>query len=139
MIWGLSNNTNICLKVDELWIFVASKANKRRLIYANCHESGGVVEFVWGDKSVRTTKRLRKKLISSDIHNTRKKHIVGIESDNCDLRHCRRRIFRRFCSFSKKILRYSLNLPDKALLQRKPAEYIEKFEKDHGVSEDEKN
>ena len=116
-----------CLEVDELWTFVGSKANKKWLIYAYCRESGEIVAYVWGDRSAKTANRLHKKLkllavtydriatddwnafiktFSTDVHDTGKKHTVGIEGNNCRLRHRMRRIFRRSCNFSKKLLNH---------------------------------
>ena len=115
------------LEVDEFWTFVGSKENKKWLIYAYDRESGEIVAYVWGDRSAKTAKRLREKLkqldvtydkIASDdwaafakafngsVHDIGKKHTVGIEGNNCRIRHSMRRVFRRSCNFSKKQLHH---------------------------------
>jgi len=115
------------LEVDELWTFVGSKANKKWLIYAYDRESGEIVAYVWGDRSTKTANRLREKLkqlgvtydhiatddwdafikaFSADVHDTGKKYTVGIEGNNCRLRHRMRRVFRKSCNFSKKLLNH---------------------------------
>jgi len=76
---------------------------------------------------VKTAKRLRKKLrdlgvtydciasdkweafVSAFCEGTQligKAHTVGIEGNNCRLRHRMRRIFRSSCNFSKKLLNH---------------------------------
>ena len=112
------------LEIDELWTFVKSKANKRWLIYAYDRDSGEIVAYVWGDRSAKTANRLREKLkelgvtydriatddwdafikaFGADVHDIGKRHTVGIEGNNCRLRHRMRRIFRKSCNFSKKL------------------------------------
>ena len=112
------------LEVDELWTFVGSKANRKWLIYAYDRDSGEIVAYVWGDRSAKTANRLREKIIalgvtydriatddwesfiktfSVDAHDIGKQHTVGIEGNNCRLRHRMRRIFRKSCNFSKKL------------------------------------
>jgi IS1 family transposase/transposase-like protein len=116
-----------CLEVDEFWTYVGSKSNKVWLIYAYDRESGEIVAYVWGKRDLKTAKKLRKKLISlgvsygsiasdnwnsfitafeGDNHLTGKKHTVGIEGNNCRLRHRIRRAFRKTCCFSKKMLNH---------------------------------
>ena len=103
------------LEVDELWTFVASKACKKWLIYAYDRDTGEIVAYVWGDRSAKTAKRLREKLkklgvtysriatddwesfiktFNSDSHDVGKAHTVGIEGNNCRVRHRMRRVFR---------------------------------------------
>ncbi|MDR1443272.1 MAG: IS1 family transposase, partial [Treponema sp.] len=41
-----------------------------------------------------------------DHHLVGKKHTVGIEGNNCRLRHRIRRVFRRTCCFSKSIVNH---------------------------------
>jgi len=112
------------LEVDELWTFVGSKANKKWLIYAYDRDSGEIVAYVWGDRSAKTANRLREKIIAlgvtydriatddwesfikafgADAHDVGKQHTVGIEGNNCRLRHRMRRFFRKSCNFSKKL------------------------------------
>jgi len=112
------------LEVDELWTFVGSKANRKWLIYAYDRDSGEIVAYVWGDRSAKTANRLREKIIAlgvtydriatddweafiktfgADAHDVGKQYTVGIEGNNCRLRHRMRRIFRKSCNFSKKL------------------------------------
>jgi IS1 family transposase/transposase-like protein len=116
-----------CLEVDELWTFVGSKANRQWLIYAYDREGGEIVAYVWGDRSATTAKRLRDRLkelgvtydfiatddwesfvktFSVDSHIIGKQHTVGIEGNNCRLRHRMRRIFRKSCNFSKNLINH---------------------------------
>jgi IS1 family transposase/transposase-like protein len=115
------------LETDELWTFVGSKRRRHRLIYAYDRESSGIVAYVWGDRSAKTANRLREKLKSlgvtydriatddwdsfiktfaEDEHDVGKEHTVGIEGNNCRLRHRMRRIFRKTCNFSKKLVNH---------------------------------
>lgn len=116
-----------CLEVDELWTFVGSKKNRKWLIYAYDRESGEIVAYVWGDRSAKTAKRFRNKIVqlgltfdriasddwkafikifTSDIHDIGKKYTVAIEGNNFRLRHRMRRLFRRSCNFSKKLINH---------------------------------
>jgi IS1 family transposase/transposase-like protein len=118
-----------CLEVDELWTFVGSKANKQWLIYAYDRDSGEIVAYVWGSRDAKTAKDLRDKLrelgitydriatddwesfvktFNADTHDIGKQHTVGIEGNNCRLRHRMRRIFRKSCNFSKKLINHQL-------------------------------
>jgi IS1 family transposase/transposase-like protein len=113
-----------CLEVDEFWTYVGKKSNKLWLIYAYHRSTGEIVAFVWGKRNLKTAKKLRKKLSSlgvifdtvysdnwesfcgaftADNHITGKANTVGIEGNNCRLRHRIRRAFRKTCCFSKKI------------------------------------
>ncbi|MDR1929181.1 MAG: IS1 family transposase, partial [Treponema sp.] len=42
------------------------------------------------------------RIATDDCHDVGKEHTVGIEGNNCRLRHRIRRAFRRTCCFSKK-------------------------------------
>ena len=87
-------------------------------------ETGEIVAYVWGNRDLATAKRLKLKLkqlgvsytcISSDHWDSfvttfkeckqliGKFFTVGIEGNNCRLRHRIRRGFRRSCNFSKKL------------------------------------
>jgi IS1 family transposase/transposase-like protein len=111
------------LEVDEFWTYVGNKKNKKWLIYAYHRASGEIVAFVWGKRNLKTAKMLRGKLtelgitfdtvysdkwesfcgaFASDNHETGKVNTVGIEGNNCRLRHRIRRAFRKTCCFSKK-------------------------------------
>jgi IS1 family transposase len=102
--------------VDEFWTYVGEKKNKVWLIYAYDRESGEIVSFVWGKRDLKTARKLRKRLLASRISYDRictdnwesfiiaitgKYCTVGIEGNNCRLRHRIRRAFRKTCCFSK--------------------------------------
>ena len=112
------------LEVDEFWTYVGRKTNKVWLIYAYHRESGEIVAYVWGKRDIKTASKLRKRLKRLGITYTRiasdewdsfltafkadklltgKKYTVGIEGNNCRLRHRIRRAFRKTCCFSKKL------------------------------------
>ncbi|MDR2470236.1 MAG: IS1 family transposase [Tannerella sp.] len=112
------------LEVDEFWTYVGNKKNKVWLIYACHRETGEIVAHVWGKRNFKTAKKLRNKLdelnvsfdtVCSDVWESflkafkndnliiGKKNIVGIEGNNCRLRHRIRRAFRKTCCFSKKM------------------------------------
>ncbi|CAM0816742.1 transposase [Acinetobacter baumannii] len=112
------------LEVDEFWTFVGNKNNKQWLIYAFHRETGEIVAYVWGKRDLATVQRLKTKLKQLGIHYTRiasdhwdsfitafknckqsigKFFTVGIEGNNCKIRHRIRRGFRRSRNFSKKI------------------------------------
>ena len=121
------------LEVDEFWTYVGNKKNKKWLIYAYHRSSGEIVAFVWGKRNLNTAKRLRSELTAlgvsfdtvfsdswesfkgafvADNHITGKENTVGIEGNNCRLRHRVRRAFRKTCCFSKKLFNHmkALNL-----------------------------
>jgi IS1 family transposase/transposase-like protein len=116
-----------CLEIDEFWTYVGCKTNKIWLIYAYHRESGEIVAFVWGKRDLETAKKLRERLkalgitydcvaidhwesfmtaFSEDQKLVGKEHTVGIEGNNCRLRHRVRRAFRRTCCFSKELLNH---------------------------------
>jgi IS1 family transposase len=85
------------------------------------------VAYVWGKRDLKTAKKLRKKIkqlgisydwiatddwdsfiavFAEDNHKTGKEHTVGIEGNNCRLRHRVRRAFRRTSCFSKKLFNH---------------------------------
>jgi insertion element IS1 protein InsB len=113
-----------CLEIDEFWTYVGRKTNKIWLIYAYERGSGEIVAYVWGKRDLKTAKKLRKRLkelgityeyaaidewesfvtaFREDEELVGKEYTVGIEGDNCRLRHRIRRVFRRTCCFSKKL------------------------------------
>ena len=115
------------LEIDEFWTYVGRKTNKVWLIYAYHRESGEIVAYVWGKRDTKTAAELRKQLqllgvsydsIASDEWNSfltafgednlliGKHYTVGIEGNNCRLRHRVRRAFRKTCCFSKKLLNH---------------------------------
>src|SRR5215469_8251477 len=96
------------LEVDEFWTYVGRKTNKIWLIYAYHRESGEIVAYVWGKRDLKTATKLRKRLqrlgitynrIASDEWDsfltafgedellTGKRYTIGIEGNNCRLRH----------------------------------------------------
>jgi IS1 family transposase len=85
------------------------------------------VAYVWGKRDIKTAKKLRKRIqelgisygqiatdqwdsflavFGEDEHMVGKKHTVGIEGNNCRLRHRLRRVFRRTCCFSKSLVNH---------------------------------
>jgi IS1 family transposase len=112
------------LEVDEFWTYVKKKSNKVWLIYAYDRGSREIVAYVWGKRNLKTARALRKKLTESGVTYTKictddwqsfvtafkednhiigKANTVGIEGNNCRLRHRIRRTFRKTCCFSKKM------------------------------------
>jgi len=110
------------LEVDEFWTYVGKKKNKKWLIYAYDRETGEIVAWVWGKRDAKTAKALRSKLdelglsfdeiatddwkrfkkaFKKDKHLIGKRFTVGIEGNNCRLRHRSRRFVRKTCCFSK--------------------------------------
>ena len=113
-----------CLEIDEFWTYVGRKTDKMWLIYAYHRETGEIVACVWGKRDLGTAKKLRERLgklgisydriavddwdsfqtaFKEDEQSVGKKHTVGIEGNNCRLRHRLRRVFRKSCCFSKKL------------------------------------
>jgi insertion element IS1 protein InsB len=113
--------------VDEFWTYVGKKAEKVWLIYAYHRETGEIVAWVWGKRDTATARQLKKQLQSNGVHYGRihmddwrsfkkvfgsescrigKVHTVGIEGNNCRLRHRIRRAFRKTCNFSKKLINH---------------------------------
>ena len=87
--------------------------------------------YVWGKRDLRTAKKLRKQLkelnitydsiatddsksfkttFKEDNHLIEKAYTVGIEGNNCKLRHRIKRAFRKTCCFSKKQIKSSKDL-----------------------------
>jgi IS1 family transposase len=110
------------LETDEFWTCAGKKKNKVWLIYAYHRESGEIVAYVWGKRDIKTAKKLRERIkglgiscgrvctdnrdsflavFGEDAHSAGKAHTVGIEGNNCRLRHRIRRAFRMTCCFSK--------------------------------------
>ena len=112
------------LEVDEFWTYAGNKKNRQWLIYAYHRASGEIVAWVWGRRDLKTARKLRQKIVSmgisydrvctdnwesflavfaQDNHIAGKSDTVGIEGNNCRLRHRIRRVFRKTCCFSKKL------------------------------------
>jgi IS1 family transposase len=85
------------------------------------------VAYGWGKRDRKTAEKLRNRLrrlgisyerivtdngdrflsvFGEDKHEGGKEHTVGIEGNNCRMRHRIRRAFRRTCCFSKKVLNH---------------------------------
>ena len=115
------------LAIDEFHTFVGSKKNKMWLIYAYCRAYKEIVCYVWGRRNNKTVRYLKQKLSDLGIsfgvffsdglrafvsafrglkHIIGKKSTVGIEGNNCLLRHRIMRAFRRTCNFSKKMINH---------------------------------
>ena len=115
------------LEVHEFWTYVGKKARKLWLIYAYHRETGEIVAWAWGKRNYIKAKKLRQKIesfgisfdriytddwnsftkaFSKDVHVIGKRDTVGIEGNNCRLRHRIRRAFRKTCCFSKKLLNH---------------------------------
>lgn len=111
------------LEVDELWSYISSKDQKKWLLYAYHRETGEIVAWVWGKRDTKTARKLRTKLkklglkyhtivsdnwksfikaFEEDNHLIGKEFTVGIEGNNCRIRHRMKRLFRKSCCFSKK-------------------------------------
>ena len=92
------------------------------MIYAHHRETGEIVAYVWGKRDLTTVKRLKLKLKQLDVSYTRissdnwdrfvttfkkckqligKFFTVGIEGNNCRLRHRIKRGFRRIVTSQK--------------------------------------
>ena len=114
------------LEVDEFRP-VGKKKRKLWLVYAYHRETGEIVAWIWGRRNFKTAEKLRQKItalgvsfdtiytddwnsfikaFSNDTHVIGKEYTVGIEGNNCRLRHRIRRAFRRTCCFSKKLLNH---------------------------------
>ena len=115
------------LEVDEFWTYVGNKKHKVWLIYAYDRQSGEIVAYVWGKRDLKTAKKLKNRLkelsiiydtictdkwnsfvtvFHGDNHLVGKEYTVGIEGNNCRLRHRIRRAFRKTCCFSKKLFNH---------------------------------
>ena len=112
-----------CLEVDEFWTYVYRKKRKVWLIYAYDRATNEIVAYVWCKRDLKTAKKLRERLkqlkvsycsismdnwdsfitaFKQDNKQFGKQHTVGIEGNNCRLRHRLKRAVRRTCCFSKK-------------------------------------
>jgi IS1 family transposase len=115
------------LEIDEFWTYVGRKTNKVWLIYAYHRGTGEIVAYVWGKRDLKTAKKLRKRLkrlgitydeigmdewdsfitaFQEDKKRVGKENTVGIEGNNCRIRHRIRRAFRKTCCFSKKLFNH---------------------------------
>lgn len=111
------------IEIDEFWTYVQKKSNKIWLIYAYCRKNNEIIAYVWGKRDLATAKLLRNKIIQlgvtydyisidkwdsfliafeQDKKLIGKFHTLGIERNNCRLRHRVKRAVRNSCNFSKK-------------------------------------
>ena len=117
----------VCIEIDEFWTFVGSKEQKVWLIYAYHRKTGEIIAWDWGKRNLSTAKKLKKRLRELSITYDQvftdnwisfiktfctdnlvigKKNTIGIEGNNCRLRHRVRRAFRKTCCFSKNLLNH---------------------------------
>jgi IS1 family transposase/transposase-like protein len=110
-----------CLEVDELWTYVGRKSRKIWLITLTIEKQVKSLRLVCRKRDLKTAGKLKKKLSDSIISYgsiatddwdsfvstfKRETHLIGIEGNNCRLRHRIRRVFRKTCCFSKKLLNH---------------------------------
>ena len=109
------------LEIDEIWTFVGSKKNKVWFIYAYDRGSREIVAYL-GKEEIATVRELEARLnalkvtygniamdkwqsfveiFCSEKSNPGKKYAVGIEGNNCRLRHRIRRIVRKTRCFKR--------------------------------------
>jgi IS1 family transposase len=55
------------LEEDELWTFIRRKSRKVWLVYAYCRESGEFAAFVWGNRNLKTARRLRRRVAEAGV------------------------------------------------------------------------
>ena len=55
------------IQIDELWSYVGKKKRKVWLLYAYCAESGEILAFTMGKRSVKTIKNLMVKLKGIEV------------------------------------------------------------------------
>lgn len=112
------------LEVDEFWTYVYRKKRKVWLIYAYDRATNEIVAYVWGKRDLKTAQKLRARLkqlkvsydairmdnwdsfitaFKPDNKQVGKQHTIGIEGNNCRLKHRLKRAVRRTCCFSKKL------------------------------------
>ncbi|MHC6202654.1 IS1 family transposase, partial [Breznakiellaceae bacterium SP9] len=113
------------LEIDEFWTYVGSKKHKFWLIYAYDRETSEIVAYQWGKRDRKTAEKLLDKIktlgitynwfatdwwesflraFSDENHKIGKEFTSGIEGNNCLLRCRMRRVFRKSCCFSKKLV-----------------------------------
>jgi IS1 family transposase/transposase-like protein len=124
------------LEIDEFWTYVKKKTNKKWLICAYHRSSGEIVAYVWGKRDKKTATKLRNRLrelgvtygqvatdnwdsfisvFAEDNHLVGKKYTVGIEGNNCRLRHRNKRFVRKTCCFSKSMKYHQIYVLQKVI------------------------
>ena len=110
------------VQMDELWSYVGKKKRKVWMLYAYCAESGEILAFTLGKRSVKTMENLLLKLKNTEVDFfltdhweafsavlPYEKHLIGkaftkaIEGVNTFLRVRLRRLVRKTVCFSKKL------------------------------------
>ena len=112
------------LEVDEFWTYVGRKKRKVWLTYAYGRDTSEIIAYVWGKRDLTMGIRLRSRLeqlkashssvsmdnwdsfltaFKPDKKRVGKQHTVGIEGNNCRLRHRLKRAVRRAYCLSKKL------------------------------------
>lgn len=128
-----SDPSSITLELDELWSFVAKKANQRWIWFALCRKTRQIVAFVIGDRSETTCRKLWRALpqayrrgicytdfwdayqavIPDELHQPSGKEsgeTAHIERFNNTLRQRLARFVRKTLSFSKSDLMHEICL-----------------------------
>ena len=108
------------LQIDELWTWVWWKGSVHWLIYAYAPENGEIVAWQWGDRDIKTVKKLYNKLKELKVERyctdglkafasvlKKTNHLIGkqytrhIEGINCWIRSVNARLVRKTTCFSK--------------------------------------
>ena len=112
-------------KLMNFGLLLATKRTRYDLIYAYDRDGGEIVAYAYGKRNIATVRELEARLnalkvtygniamdkwqsfveiFGSEKSNLGKKYTVGIEGNNCRLRHRIRQILRKICCFSKGFL-----------------------------------
>jgi insertion element IS1 protein InsB len=116
----LEQRRGLCSELDEMWSFVAQKANPRWLWHAIDHHSGEVLAYVFGRRKDQVFLQLQALLepfgisryytdgwgtderhMGAEKHTVGKEHMQRIESKHINLRTRIKRLVRRTICFSK--------------------------------------
>ena len=116
----LEQRRGLTSELDEMWAYVAKKANPRWLWHAIAHHTGKVLAYVFGRRKDDVFLRLQKLLepfgitkfytdgwgayerhIDPEQHTVGKAHTQKIESKHINLRTRIKRLMRRTICFSK--------------------------------------
>jgi insertion element IS1 protein InsB len=116
----LDQRRGLSSELDEMWSYVAKKANPRWLWHAIDHYTGKVLAYVFGRRRDEVFLRLKVLLepfgitryytdgwgtyvrqVDAEIHTVGKEHMQRIESKHINLRTRIKRLVRRTICFSK--------------------------------------
>jgi insertion element IS1 protein InsB len=116
----LEQRRGLCSELDEMWSFVAQKANPRWLWHAIDHHSGEVLAYVFGRRKDQVFLQLQALLepfgisryytdgwgtyerhMEAEKHTVGKEHMQRIERKHINLRTRIKRLVRRTICFSK--------------------------------------